>query len=128
MDSTITTGDELVSCLSILKSQPMTAAQIAARLRLSGCRETQRRSVRAMVEVLRDKGCRIVATNRDGYFLTTDEKVWRDYLEGRQIDAKTVLGRTHGQIRQMRFKAQGLLFGQRFTNGAYAECGTITRK
>lgn len=130
MDSNDVTTDELANCLAILKDadRPMTAAQIAARLGLSGCRETQRRRVRAMTLALRDKGCRIVANQIDGIWLARNDREWRDYLEGRKIEAKTILGVTHPRIRwAVESKGQGLLYGQRLTTGAYTGCGTITR-
>lgn len=130
MDSNDVTADELAECLTILKNadRAMTAAQIAARLGLSGCRETQRRRVRAMTLALRDKGCRIVANQIDGIWLARNDREWRDYLEGRKIEAKTILGVTHPRIRQaVESKGQGLLYGQRLTTGAYTGCATKTR-
>jgi biotin operon repressor len=130
MDSSDVIADELAECLAILKGadRPMTAAQIAARLGLSGCRETQRRRVRAMTLALRDKGVRITANLQTGYFLAEEDDVWRAYLRSRQIEAKTILGVTHPRIRQaVESKGQRLLFGQRFTTGAYTGCGPITR-
>ena len=130
MDSNDVTTDELAQCLAILKSAagPMTAAQIAARLGLAGCRETQRRRVRAMTLALRDKGVRVAATQQNGYYIAQNDAAWRAYLDGRQIEAKTVLGVTHPRIRQVvESKGQGLLYGQRLTTGAYTGCGTITR-
>jgi len=89
------TVDQAAECLSLLEgaSGAMTAASIAERLGLSGCRETQRRHVRAIIEHLRDGACKIVAA-ADGYWLTEDEKAWRDYQSSRQIDAKRILGVT----------------------------------
>jgi hypothetical protein len=130
MDRNDVTTDELAECLAMLKSAagPATAAQIAARLGLPGCRETQRRRVRAMTLALRDRGCRIVANQTDGIWLARNEREWRDYLEGRKIEAKTILGVTHPRIRQVvESKGQGLLYGQRLTTGAYTGCGTRTR-
>jgi len=91
---------------------PMTAAQIAAWLRLSGSRETQRRRVRAIVEGLRKGGSMIVATLQEGYWLTDDAKLYKRYLAGRQIDAKKVLGKTHRKQREMLADSggQGVLF------------------
>jgi len=122
-------ADELAKCLAVLRqaSEPMTAIEIAARLGLGGIRETQRRHVRAIVKLLRDKSCRIAATLQGGYFITNDEQLWRDYLEGRQIDAKRVLGETGKRKNASYDGQQGLLFGQRFTTGAYAACGMQTR-
>jgi len=91
------TTDQAAECLRILKAaeQPIVAADLAKRIRLAGSRETQRRKVRAIVKQLRDSGAMIVATLQGGYLLTDDVKIWRDYLNGRQIDAKKVLGKTH---------------------------------
>jgi len=95
------TVDQAAACLSLLEgaSGPMTAASIAGRLGLSGCRETQRRHARAIVEHLRDGACKVIAA-ADGYWLTSDEKAWRDYLDSRQIGAKSVLGCTHRRRRE----------------------------
>lgn len=129
MDNHDVTTNELAQCLAILRDadRPMTAAQIAKRLGLPGCRETQRRRVRAMTLALRDKGCRIVANQTDGIWLARNDREWRDYLEGRKIEAKTILGVTGPRIREAASKGQRLLFGQRYTTGAYTGCGTITR-
>lgn len=100
----------------------MVAAALAAALWLSGNRESQRRHVRAIVEHLRDNGSMIVATLQQGYWLTEDSQLWKDYLEGRQIDAKRVLGETHKRKRMLAdAKGQGLLFGQKVC------CGVATR-
>jgi len=113
MKANITTS-EAARCLSILESaaEPMTAAALAARLGLSGSRETQRRRIRAIVEHLRnDCSAKIVATLQDGYFLTDDDKLWRDWLDGRQIDAKRVLGVTYKQKKMLTdSQGQGVLF------------------
>ena len=104
---------EQAQCLRVLQStaEPMTAAQLAARLHLGGCRESRRRHVRGIVKSLRDSGAHIVATLQGGYWLTDDDTLWRDYLEGRQIDAKQVLGETHKRKRMLADKqGQGLLF------------------
>jgi len=108
------TTDEGARCLEALEGAeaPMTAAQIAAWLRLSGSRETQRRRVRAIVEGLRKGGSMIVATLQEGYWLTDDAKLYKRYLAGRQIDAKKVLGKTHRKQREMLADSggQGVLF------------------
>ena len=101
--------------MSILETagEPLVAADLAHRLGLSGCRETQRRCVREIIKQLRDNGAMIVATLQGGYFLTKDRKVWREYLEGRQIDAKKVLGATHKQKKMITYPdGQGALFRQ----------------
>jgi hypothetical protein len=67
--------------------------------------------VRAIIKQLREDGAMIVATNQ-GYILTDDIDIWKDYLEGRQIDAKRVLAVTHEKKRMAAdSKGQGLLFG-----------------
>jgi len=88
---------ETAGCLRILEKveEPIVAADLARRLYLAGNRETQRRHIRAIVEHLRKNGCWIVATLQAGYWLTKNYELWRDYLEGRQIDAKRILGETH---------------------------------
>jgi len=97
------------------------AAKLAARLFLPGNRETQRRHIRAIVKLLRDNGSRIIATLWGGYFLTDDPQLWRDYLEGRQIDAKRILGETHRRKRMLAdAQGQGMLFDNR------ARCGVAT--
>ncbi len=115
---------EAARCLSLLESAegPIVAAELAQRLYLAGSRETQRRHVRAIVKHLRDNGSQIIATLQGGYFLTQDSQVWRDYLEGRQIDAKRVLGETHKRKRMLTDAAgQGVLFEQRVSRGC-ASC------
>lgn len=112
------TADEARECLLLLVYRhddglgPMTAAEIAERLRLGGSRETMRRRVRAIVMGLREKGSMIVATMSGGYMLTDDVGIWADYLDGRQIDAKRVLAVT-GRKKKMAIdsQGQGLLFG-----------------
>jgi len=97
MDKTNITTDEAAACLRLLRRAggPMTAAELAATLYFSGKRETQRRHVRALIKHLRDNGAWIAATLQGGYFLTGDPALWRDYNEGRQIDAKKIFGVTH---------------------------------
>jgi biotin operon repressor len=111
---------DLARCLTILKETgtPLTAAEIASRLYLPGCRETQRRHVRAIIEQLRKSGAKIIATLSEGYWLTNDLALWRDYLEGRQIDAKIILAETYKRKRMLADAAgQGILFGQKMTIG-----------
>ena len=92
--------------------RPIVAAELAARLYLSGSRETRRRHVRAIVRQLRDDGHQIIATLQGGYFLTNDQQLWRDYLDGRQIDAKRILGNMHKKRKQSHaaIMCQGYLF------------------
>lgn len=112
---------ELARCLSFLESaeEVMTAALLAAKLHLAGSRESQRRHVRALVKKLRDNGSMVVATLQDGYFLTEDPQLYQDYLEGRQIDAKSILGETHKRKRILTEvgSGQGVLFGPLVTTG-----------
>lgn len=119
------TTSEAARCLELLESAagPIVAADLAYRLRLAGSRESQRRHVRRIVNRLRDNGSKIVANRKDGYFITEDPKVLRDYLEGCQIGAKKVLGVTHKRKRMLAdSNGQGLLFTQRIRCGV-ASCG-----
>lgn len=106
------TADQVATALRIIKEAgPIKAIDLARRLGLSGNRETLRRKVRAITKRLRDSGVMVLANLNDGYFITEDKKVWAQYLEGRQIDAKKVLGQTHKQIKTTKDSAgQGLLF------------------
>jgi len=113
MTSPNITTEQASKCFWILESaeEPIVAVDIARKLNLPGNRETQRRHVRAIIEHLRKGGAWIVGFNPDGYFLTKDPQLWRDYLVGRQIDAKQVLGITHKQKKMLTDpKGQGLLF------------------
>jgi len=107
----ITTG-QAAECLEMLKkaTEPIVAARIAVYLGLAGNRESKRRHVRAIIKQLRENGSMIVANLQGGYWLTNDENIWRDYLEGRQIEAKKVLGETHKQKKLVDQTGQGLLF------------------
>lgn len=125
MTKTDITTLEVARCLSLLEAakEPIAAADIARRLGLYGCRETRRRHVRAIVKRLRDNGSMIVATLQDGYFLTEDMQLWQDYLSGRQIDAKRVLGETHRRKKMVADGGgQGTLFDMRIRCGV-ATCG-----
>lgn len=119
------TTPEIAQCLSILESatEPIVAAGLARKLGLSGVRETQRRHVRKIIEHLRNSGAWIVGDNRVGYFLTPDAKVWREYQEHRQIEAKRTFGITHKRKRMLiDSKGQGVLFDMR-TRCGVATCG-----
>lgn len=98
--------------LSLLEQadEPLTAAVIAQKLNLAGERETQRRHVRAIVEYLRQHDSMIIATLSAGYWLTKDGAMYKEYLEGRQIDVKRILGETGRQKKTVFFKGQGILF------------------
>lgn len=114
------TAVEAARCLRILKSadKPIVAADLARKLDLGGNRESQRRHIRAIIKHLRDNGSMIIATLWGGYFLTEDSQLWRDYLEGRQIDAKRILGETHKRKKMLiEANGQGVLFRPRVTCG-----------
>jgi len=112
---------EVARCLSILESadEPIVAAELAARLHLPGNRESQRRHIRAIIKQLRDNGSMIIATLQDGYFLTEDPQFYQDYLDGKQIDAKRILGETHRRKKMLTEvgSGQGVLFGPVVTTG-----------
>lgn len=101
---------------------PLTAWELARQLVLAGSRESQRRKVRAIIKDLRDNnGCRIVATHREGYWLTEDETIWRDYLAGRVIDAKRILAETHRRRRALNERRQMSLFKPPILTGEFNE-------
>lgn len=87
-----------------------TAAELAARIGVGGSRETQRRHIREIIRRLRQQGCRIVATLQDGYAYTEDAEIWKDYVEGRKIDAKRILAEAGKRTRELRSQGQGQLF------------------
>ena len=115
------TTEQAAQCLRLLKAaaEPIVAADLAARLGLSGSRESQRRHVRAIIEYLRkESGCWIVGLNPEGYFLTKDRQLWRDYNEGRSITAKRIFAEVHKRKRMIQDRTgQGFLFGQRMSVG-----------
>lgn len=115
------TTKEAANCLAILKSatKPIVAADLAAKLWLSGSRESQRRHVRAIIEHLRkENDSWIVGLNPDGYFLTKDRQIWRDYNEGRGITAKRIFAEVHNRKKMLQDRTgQGFLFGPRVTVG-----------
>lgn len=104
--------DDLIRLLRVFEQAegPMTAVQIAGRLRLEGSVETQRRAVRAMVKDLRDHGHWIVATLIEGYALTRNAGIWRDYSEGRTVEARRIFWELSDRKKQMSDHGQGLLF------------------
>ena len=54
---------------------------------------------------------KVVATLQGGYLLTDDDVIWAEYLDGRQIDAKRILGVTHKQKKMLTDgRGQGVLF------------------
>ena len=87
-------SDLAARCLALIKSDgPIRAIAMAVKLGIEGNRESKRRHIRAIVQHLRnDCGNMIIGNFRQGYFITEDKKVWQDYLDGRQIDAKKILG------------------------------------
>ena len=106
-------ANECAAALRILQeaAEPIVAADLAGKLRLSGARETQRRHVRAIIKKLRETGSWIVATLQGGYWLTDDDSMWLDYQEDRKIDAKRILGQSHKRQKAITDnKGQGLLF------------------
>jgi len=115
------TTEEASACLRLLREAkgPIVAADLARRFGLGGCRETQRRHVRAIIEYLRkESGCWIVGLNPEGYFLTKDRHIWRDYNEGRSITAKRIFAEVHKRKRMLQDRTgQGFLFGQRMSVG-----------
>ena len=119
------TADEAAKCLRVLQgaASPIVAAELARKLGLGGSRESRRRHVRAIVEHLRDKGSMVIATLQQGYWLTKDEQLWKDYLEGRQIDAKRILGETHKRKKLVDATGQGLLFEPARICCGVATCG-----
>jgi len=115
MDNLQVTSDTARNCLAVLADadQPVVAADIAKMLHLAGSRETQRRRVRAIVKLLRDEAsAKIVATLGGGYMITDDDAIWREYLEGKLIDAKRIIGRAAEKKRKVIAdrKGQGFLF------------------
>jgi len=120
MDRSEATPYELSDCLAILKTaeKPLTAAEIAPKLGLAGSRETQRRRVRAIIKLLRENGCQIVATLQDGYSLADDVRMTCEYLGKRQGRAKRILGVTYKRKKMLTTaRGQGLLFGPRVATG-----------
>ena len=104
--------DDLIRLLRLFETAdgPMTAVQIASKLRLEGSIETQRRTVRGWVKELRDRGFWVVATLADGYALTRDAGTWKDYSEHRTIDARRIFWEVNDRKKQMQDHGQGLLF------------------
>ena len=113
------TTDMAAALARLLKArtEPIVAADIAMALKLGGDRETQRRHVRRIVKHLRDGGSRIVATIAGGYWLTADDAMWKDYLEGRSIDAKRIIGEAAKRKRAIEPGGQQLLFMPGFRVG-----------
>ena len=114
MQNKITTI-ELNRTIGMLKSQVdfISAIDLAKKLGVCGSHELKRRHVRRIIKQLRDGGHWIVATLAGGYFLTKDELLWKNYLEGRNIDAKRIIGEAaHRKFIATR-SGQGMLFDSR---------------
>ena len=79
---------------------------------MSGSRESQRRHVRAIVDHLRKEGSMIVASIVEGYWLTEDLDIWKDYQEKRAVDGKKILAEVSRRKKAAGCgeKGQGLLF------------------
>jgi len=90
--------------------EPVVAADLANDLWLEGSRETKRRKIRALVKELRDDGNWIVATIFDGYWLTHDYSLWRDYNEGKKIEAKRIFAEVSRRKKYVELIGQGKLF------------------
>jgi hypothetical protein len=105
-------SDDLVRLLRLFEQAdgPMTAVQIAGKLRLEGTIETQRRTIRCWVKELRDRGYWVIATLVEGYALTKNAGIWRDYSEGRAVDARRIFWEVSDRKKQMSDGNQGLLF------------------
>jgi biotin operon repressor len=113
MEALNITADNCSRCLEILKSatEPIVAAEIARQLGLGGCRETQRREVRAIVTYLREQGSMIVASTIEGYWLTEDKDIWKDYQEKRAIDGKRIIAEASKRKKEIGDNnGQGFLF------------------
>jgi biotin operon repressor len=105
-------NDDLIRLMRVFETAegPMTAVQIAGKLRLDGSIETQRRAVRGKVKELRDHGHWIIATLVEGYALTKNAGIWKDYSEHRTIDARRIFWELSDRKKQMQDHGQGLLF------------------
>jgi len=106
-------SDLAAKCLRLIKEHGVILAiELADKLGIEGSRENKRRKIRAIVQHLRnDCGVMIAADLIHGYFVTEDKEVWQMYLDGRQLDAKKILGQTHKQLKMVSdSKGQGLLF------------------
>ena len=118
------TTDEAARCLQLLQTadEPLVAAEIAARLHLAGSRESRRRHVRRIVEHLRDNGSWVIATQQQGYWLTSEAQMWRDYINGCEIQAKRILAESGRRKRRAAgAPGQGVLFDMRVPAG----CATV---
>ena len=112
MDEPKATTEECTIVMHMLctTDAPLTAAQIADKIGLAGCRETQRRRVRAIIKQLRDEGEWIVANNYDGYWLTEDRFIWHLYNKDRALSAKYLLGEVSHRQKAAADRKQRMLF------------------
>jgi len=117
--SNITT-DEMGQVLRTLQQSNVfiLAIDIAARLGLRGNHESNRRHIRSIVKKLREDGSKIISNMTDGYFLTDDDAIYREWLNDKTIDAKTILAKIHKAKQMLKDSAgQGLLFSQKIHDG-----------
>jgi len=106
-------AEKLATVLTLLKAadEPMTAVRIARTLNLDGGHETQRRRVREIIQELRDRGHWIIATLQEGYWLTEDAEMWKDWCDKKMIDGKRIIGEASRRKKTAAdAKGQGLLF------------------
>jgi len=112
MVATVPIADEAqrLMCRLITAERPLKAILIAAMLGIEGDRETQKRHVRAIVRHLRRQGAWIVASLTEGYWLTHEPGIWREYTERRTVDARRILAEASRRRRQVREAGQRMLF------------------
>jgi len=115
----IITTIKLDKALDVLKnaSDFILAIDLADRLGIVGNHELKRRTIRAIVKILRDNGHWIIANLSCGYYLTTDVTLWKEYNEGRQIDAKRIIGEASKRKKIVDPKGQTMLFDNRLHCG-----------
>lgn len=91
---------------------PILAADLAIKIGLQGCRESNRRKIRAIVHYLKNEnGNKIVSNFIDGYWIAADDKEWQASLDSLQIGAKKTLAVTHKKLKMVTDgRGQGLLF------------------
>lgn len=122
-------SDLAAKCLTLIKQHgPILAIDLAAHLGIVGGRENMRRKIRAIVQHLRnDCGEMVCADLIHGYYIAPDKEVWQMYLDGRQLDAKKILGITHRQLKMVTDgQGQGLLFlpgAGSLNNGQFTRTG-----
>jgi len=103
---------QLDRTLDILKSQSdfIAAIDLANKLGIEGSHELKRRHVRSIIKMLRDNGHWIIANLSCGYYLTKDVTLWQEYNQGRQIDAKRIIGEASRRKKMIDPKGQTMLF------------------